>query len=168
MWIQSLHETVWPNIVFMVSEEIRYRSRSGPEQTCLLCHQKYEFSGKNMGHNLFHCLIAHHATEQIDQAAWDAMVSHPFRLQAGAQRIDQQLRYLGTLLQTWEVAGGLGRVQPWSNEDLRMAPTKDNWENGQRIAGLQKDYHNQRRYAKRQRFGWKATSESEKRVFRET
>jgi hypothetical protein len=120
-----------------------------------------------MEHNLFRCLITHHATEQIDRAAWEAMVSHPFRLQAGAQRIDQQLRYLGTLLQVWEDAGGLGRVKPWSNEDLCMAPTKDNWENGQRIAGLQKDYHNQRRYSKRQHFDWKANSEVEKRVFRD-
>jgi len=48
-----------------------------------------------------------------------------------------------------------------------MAPTKDNWENGQRIAGLQKDYHNQRRYSQRQHFDWKANSEVEKRVFRD-
>ena len=43
-------------------------------------------------------------TEHIDEAAWLAMVSHPFRLQAGGQRIDQQLCYLGTLLQVWETA----------------------------------------------------------------
>ena len=55
MWIQSSHETVWPNIVFMISEEIRRRSRRGREEACLICHQKYEFAGKNMEHNLFHC-----------------------------------------------------------------------------------------------------------------
>ena len=55
MWIQSLHETVWPNIVFTVSLEIRHRSRSDREEACLICHQKYEFAGKNMDHTLFHC-----------------------------------------------------------------------------------------------------------------
>ena len=55
MWIQSLHHTVWPNIVCMVSEEIRRRSRPGREEACLICHQKYDFAGNNMEHNLFHC-----------------------------------------------------------------------------------------------------------------
>ena len=40
MWIQSLQHTVWPNIVFMVSEEIGRRSRRGRENAGLLCHQK--------------------------------------------------------------------------------------------------------------------------------
>ena len=88
----------------MVSEEIRLRSRSGRDFACLICHQKYEYVGGNMEHNLFHCPMAHHATEHIDEAAWLAMVRHPFRLQAGGQRIDQQLCYLGTLLQVWETA----------------------------------------------------------------
>jgi hypothetical protein len=57
MWIQSLRETVWPNIVFTVSLEIRHRSRSDREEACLICHQKYEFAGKNMEHNLFHCCV---------------------------------------------------------------------------------------------------------------
>ena len=47
-------------------------------------------------------------TEHIDEAAWLAMVSHPFRLQAGGQRIDQQLCYLGTLLQVWDDAADVG------------------------------------------------------------
>jgi hypothetical protein len=51
MWIQSLHDTVWPNILFMVSEEIRLRSRSGRDEACLICHQKYEYAGRNMEHN---------------------------------------------------------------------------------------------------------------------
>ena len=41
------------------------------------------------------------------------MVSHPFRLQAGAQRIDQQLCYLDRLLQVWEDAADVGMVKPW-------------------------------------------------------
>ena len=49
-----------------------------------------------------------------------------------------------------------------------MAPTKSNWEDGRRIQALQKDYHNQRRYSKRNRFDWWAHSELEKRVFRDT
>jgi hypothetical protein len=52
-------------------------------------------------------------TEHIDEAAWLAMVSHPFRLQAGGQRIDQQLCYFGTLLQVWDDAADVGMVKPW-------------------------------------------------------
>ena len=168
MWIQSLHETVWPNIVFMISEEVRWRSSSGPEQSCLMCHQKYELAGRNMDHNLFHCIITHHATEQIDRAAWEAMVKHPFRLQAGAERIDQQLRYLGTLTQVWEDAGGLGRIKPWRNDEICLAPNKNNWEHGERIHTLQKEYHNQRKYSKRLRFDWKLHNDPEERVFRDS
>ena len=40
-------------------------------------------------------------------------MSHPFRLQAAAQRIDQQLCYLGSLLQVWEDAADVGMVKPW-------------------------------------------------------
>jgi hypothetical protein len=49
-------------------------------------------------------------TEHIDEAAWLAMVSHPFRLQAGGQRIDQQLCYFGTLLQVWDDAADIEPV----------------------------------------------------------
>ena len=114
MWIQSLQHTVWPNIVYMVSEEIGRRSRRGREKACLICHQKCEFAGNNMEHNLFHCPMAHHASDEIDLAAWQAMVSHPFRMQSGAKRIDQQLCYLGSLLQVWENAADVGMVTPWT------------------------------------------------------
>ena len=107
---QSLHHTVWPNIVCMVSEEIRRRNRRGREEACLICHQKYDFAGNNMEHNLFHWCMAHHASEHIDVAAWQAMVRYPFRLQSGAKRIDQQLCYLGSLLQVWENAADVGMV----------------------------------------------------------
>ena len=39
------------------------------------------------------------------------MVSHPFRLQADAQRIDQQLCYLGSVLQVWEDAADVGMLE---------------------------------------------------------
>ena len=111
---QSLHHTVWPNIVCMVSEEIRRRSRRGREEACLICHQKYDFAGNNMEHNFFHWFMAHHASEHIDVAAWQAMVRYPFRLTSGAKRIDQQLCYLGSLLQVWENAADVGMVTPWT------------------------------------------------------
>jgi len=114
MWIPSLQHTVWPNIVLMISEEIRLRSRRGREEACLICHQKYEWAGKNIEHNLFHCSMAHHVTDQIDKDTWQAMVKHPFRLQSGGPRIDQQLCYCGTLLQVWEDAADIGMVKPWS------------------------------------------------------
>ena len=55
-------------------------------------------------HNLFHCPMAHHATEQIDFAVWEAMVE-----------ADQQLCCLGSL-PVLEEAGDLhaGNVKPWS------------------------------------------------------
>jgi hypothetical protein len=116
MWIQSLHDTVWPNIVFMVSEEIRRRSLSGRNQQCLICHHNNNVAGNNMEHNLFHCPMAHHAAEHIEYAVWTDMVGHPFRLQSGGKRIDQQLCYLGGLLKVWEEAavGHVENVKPWT------------------------------------------------------
>jgi hypothetical protein len=156
MWIQSLHDTAWPNIVFMVSEEVRRRSLCGRNQQCLLCHHNNDVAGNNMEHNLFHCPLAFHAAEQIEYAVWKDMVSHPFTLQSGGKRIDQQLCYLGALLQGWEEAAALHveNVKPWTNNELCVAPTKSNWENGLRDKTLQRQYHNQRRHAKRTRFDW--------------
>ena len=68
--------------------------------------------------------MAHHATEHIDEAAWLAMVSHPFRLQAGGQRIDQQLCYFGTLLQVWDDAADVGMVKPWPPVLHQMRSTR--------------------------------------------
>ena len=112
--MDTVAAAVWPNIVYMVSEEIGRRSRRGREKACLICHQRSEFAGNNMEHNLFHCPLAHHASDEIDLAAWQAMVSHPFRMQSGAKRIDQQLCYLGSLLQVWENAADVGMVTPWT------------------------------------------------------
>ena len=109
MWIQSLRDTAWPNIVFMVSEEIRRRSLSGRNQQCLVCHHNNNVAGNSMEHN--HCPIAHHAAEQIEYAVWTDMASHPFRLQSGGKRIDQQLCYLGGLLKVWEEATVLRRLR---------------------------------------------------------
>jgi hypothetical protein len=116
MWIQSLHDSVWPNIVFMVSDEVRRRSLCGRNQQCLVCHHNNNVAGNNMEHNLFHCPIAFHAAEQIEYGVWKDMVSHPFRLQSGGKRIDQQLCYLGALLQVWEEAAVLHveSVKPWT------------------------------------------------------
>ena len=93
---------------------------------------------------------------QIEYAVWKDMVSHPFTLQSGGKRIDQQLCYLGALLQGWEEAAALHveNVKPWTNDELCVAPTKSNWENGLRDKTLQRQYHNQRRHAKRTRFDW--------------
>ena len=55
-----------------------------------------------------------------------------------------------------------------TNAELCVAPTKSNWENGLRDKELQRDYHNQRRYAKRTRFDWWRHSEYEDRPFRDT
>ena len=55
-----------------------------------------------------------------------------------------------------------------TNDQLCIAPNKKKWENGTRHEELQKDYHNQRRYAKRQWFDWKDHNEQEQRVFRDT
>ena len=41
-----------------------------------------------------------------------------------------------------------------TNDELCVAPTKSNWENGLRDKTLQRHYHNQRRHAKRTRFDW--------------
>ena len=78
------------------------------------CHQKYELAENNMEHNLFYSSMARHASEHIDIAAWQAMVSHPFRLQAGSKGIDQRLCYLGSLLQVWEDAADIDMVKPWT------------------------------------------------------
>ena len=97
---------------------------------------------------------------QIEYAVWKDMVSHPFTLQSGGKRIDQQLCYLGALLQGWEEAAALHveNVKPWTNDELCVAPTKSNWENGLRDKTLQRQYHNQRRHAKRTRFDkWRHT-----------
>ena len=55
-----------------------------------------------------------------------------------------------------------------TNDELCVAPTKSNWEDELRNKALQKDYHNQRRFAKRACFDWWAHNAYEDMVFRDT
>ena len=57
---------------------------------------------------------------------------------------------------------------PRTNEELRIASTQSNWNTGGVHDQLQKDYHNQRRYAKRGRCDWREHNKQEDRVFRDT
>ena len=57
---------------------------------------------------------------------------------------------------------------PRSNRELRMAPTKSNWTDGERAKTLQKDYHNQKRFTKRNYFYWEVQNRGHTRVFRDT
>ena len=51
---------------------------------------------------------------------------------------------------------------------LCMAPTKSNWTDGERAKSLQKDYHNQKRFTKRNYFYWEVQNRGHTRVFRDT
>ena len=55
-----------------------------------------------------------------------------------------------------------------TKEELRIAPTESNWNTGEVHHQLQKDYHNQRRHAKRGRFDWKEYNKQTEKVFRDT
>ena len=78
MWLHSLEFTVWPNVVFMVSEEIRKRSGSSPDTgLCIACGEPLEFASENMEHNLFHCSMTRNAKARVrEHATKQELVGH--------------------------------------------------------------------------------------------
>ena len=154
LWIDSLYDNVWPNIVHAVHKCIGDRCCSlHPMGNCARCGGEWELTGAYMQHNLFECMAAdiyYHV--QFDEERWATLKAHPFQLPHGKTAITEVMQYFGSVLkhveqQTVDQAGHRWQqIQMTPRSDMLMAA---GGEGETALLRWAREYKNQRRYAQR-------------------